>query len=39
MLQVAGKLIDFLVDTGATYSVLPSFRGTFTSFPGLGNGN
>ena len=28
MLQVAGKSIDFLVDTGATYSVLPSFRGT-----------
>ena len=28
MLQVAGKLIDFLVDTGATYSVLPSFGGT-----------
>ena len=28
MLQVAGKSVDFLVDTGATYSVLPSFRGT-----------
>ena len=28
MLQVAGKSINFLIDTGATYSVLPSFRGT-----------
>ena len=29
-LQVAGKSIPFLVDTGATYSVLPSFSGTLT---------
>ena len=28
MLQVAGKSINLLVDTGATYSVLPSFGGT-----------
>ena len=28
MLQVAGKSINFLVDMGATYSVLPSFGGT-----------
>ena len=27
MLQVAGKSISFLMDTGATYSVLPSFSG------------
>lgn len=26
-LQVAGKSTTFLVDTGATYSVLPSFSG------------
>ena len=29
-LQVAGKSIPFLVDMGATYSVLPSFSGTLT---------
>ena len=28
MLQVAGKSINFLIDTGATYSILPSFGGT-----------
>ena len=28
MRQVAGKSINFLIDTGATYSVLPSFGGT-----------
>ena len=28
MLQVAGKSINFLIDTGATYLVLSSFRGT-----------
>ena len=28
MLQVAGKSINFLIDMGATYSVLPSFGGT-----------
>ena len=28
MLQVAGKSINFLIDTVATYSVLPSFGGT-----------
>ena len=28
MFQVAGKSINFLIDTGATYSVLPSFGGT-----------
>ena len=27
MLQVAGKSISFLLDTGATYSVLPSYAG------------
>ena len=27
MLQVTGKSISFLMDTGATYSVLPSFSG------------
>ena len=27
MLQVAGKSISFLMDTGVTYSVLPSFSG------------
>ena len=30
MLQVACKSIPFLVDTGATYSVLPSFSGILT---------
>ena len=39
MLQVAGKSINFLVDMGATYSVLPSFRGTLrpsqVSFMGI----
>ena len=28
MLQVVGKSINFLIDTGPTYSVLPSFGGT-----------
>ena len=28
MLQVAGKSINFLMDTGAAYSVLPSFGDT-----------
>ena len=28
MLQVANEFINFLMDTGATYSVLPSFRDT-----------
>ena len=28
MLQVANESINFLMDTGAAYSVLPSFRGT-----------
>ena len=28
MRQVAGKSINFLIDTGTTYSVLPSFGGT-----------
>ena len=28
MLQVAGKSINFLIDMGATYLVLPSFGGT-----------
>ena len=28
MLQVVGKSINFLIDTGATYSGLPSFRST-----------
>ena len=32
MLQVAGKSINFLIDTGATYSVLPSFGGTLHPF-------
>ena len=27
ILQVAGKSISFLLDTGATYSVLPSYAG------------
>ena len=31
MLQVAGKSINFLIDTGATYSVLPSYGGTSQS--------
>ena len=30
MLRVLGKSISFLVDMGATYSVLPSFSGTLT---------
>ncbi|XP_078219160.1 uncharacterized protein LOC144581056 [Callithrix jacchus] len=29
-LQVAGKSVSFLLDTGATYSVLPSFQGQTT---------
>ena len=28
MLPVVGKSINFLIDTGATYLILPSFRGT-----------
>ena len=31
MLQVTGKSINFLIDTGATYSVLPSYGGTSQS--------
>ena len=30
-LDVAGKSENFLVDTGATYSALPSFSGIFSS--------
>lgn len=33
MLQVAGKSISFLLDTGATYSVLPSYSGLTRTSP------